>query len=79
MRKYFKIKSNGMSFGEYDRNLLQEFRNTLYEIRDLLAENLELAKTALSHSVRTHNKNAMLTQRQLRFQLDMLEDANEEE
>ena len=68
-----------MSFSEYDRNLLQEFRNTLYEIRDLLAENLERSKMALDHTVRIHNKNATLTQRQLRFQLDMLEEANEEE
>lgn len=68
-----------MSFSEYDRTMLQDLKRTLYEIRDLLAENLELSKTALHHSVRTHNKNAAITQRQLRLQLDLLEEANEEE
>ncbi len=68
-----------MSFSEYDRNLLQEFRNTLYEIRDIIAENLELNKTILNYAVHKHNKCAKLTQQQLRYQLELLEDANEEE
>lgn len=68
-----------MSFSEYDRIMLQDFKITLHEIRDLLAENLELNKTALYRMAQTHNKNAKLTQQQLRFQLEMLEEANEQE
>lgn len=68
-----------MSFSEYDRNLLQEFRNTLYEIRDIIAENLELNRKALNYAVQKNNKNADLALRLLRCHVDLHEEANEEE
>lgn len=68
-----------MAMCEYDRSLLREIKNVLYEIRDELKETNSLQKTTLDYVVQKTNKTAMINQNFLRYQLRVLENANEDD
>jgi hypothetical protein len=68
-----------MSFSEYDRKILMDMTQALWEIKDILAETLDLSRTCFKFCVDRHNKNARLAQENLRNHLGLLEEANEED
>jgi len=68
-----------MSMCEFDRKLLAEVRNTLYEIRDELKEIKQMSGTSLTYMVNKNNKQAQIHQDAMRYHLGLMEDANEEE
>lgn len=68
-----------MSFCEYDRKILQDVVIVLHELKEIMAEALELSKTSLSYCVNNSNKQAKIHQEHLKYHLDLMEAANEQE
>lgn len=67
-----------MSMCEFDRKLLTEVRNTLYEIRDELKEIKVLSGTSLTYMITKNNKQAQIHQEAMRYHLELMEENNEE-
>ena len=67
-----------MSMCEYDRNLLKEVRNILYEIRDEMKRCNETNDLALDCNIRRANKQAHIHQEAMRYHLELMKENNEE-
>lgn len=68
-----------MTMCEYDRSLLKEIKNVLYEIRDELKGIKAVDTQGFNYMVNNGNKRASLSQELLRYQLELMEEANEDE
>jgi len=68
-----------MSMCEFDRKLLTEVRNVLYEIRDELKEIKGLSGASLTYMVKKNNTQAKIHQEAMKYHLELMEEENEED
>ena len=67
-----------MTMCEYDRSILKEVRDVLYEIRDVLKIMREISEGSMKYMIKKNNNIARINQETMQFQLDLMEEANEE-